>query len=186
VADKFGHVRVDHHVYSLPIEHAYRNVWAKVYADRIEVAVKERIVARHARGFDEARYVLEPRHVLPLLEKKHRAVPEATALRAWALPAVFEELREALQERTRHPDREWVKVLRLTEDHPLDEVARAVGAALQARTPRLESIRLLLRGCDGEPAPAPVVVPRADLASVHVAAPDLQAYDDELLGKEED
>ena len=31
VADKFGHVRVDRVTYSVPIRHAYRPVWAKLY-----------------------------------------------------------------------------------------------------------------------------------------------------------
>lgn len=185
VADKHGHVRIDRNIYSLPIEHAYRDAWARVYADRIEIAVKDRLAARHQRCFGEGCYVLDPLHVLPLLERKHRAVPEATALRAWALPAVFERLREELQERTRKPDREWVRVLRLVEDHPLDEVAQAVHAALRAETPRLESIRLLLRRRDGEPAPvAPVAITRADLAAMRVAAPDLAAYDRELVGED--
>ena len=39
VADKFGHVRVDHETYSVPIRHAYRPVWVKLYHDRVAVAV---------------------------------------------------------------------------------------------------------------------------------------------------
>ena len=35
VADKFGHVRVDRVTYSVPIRHAYRPVWAKLYHDRV-------------------------------------------------------------------------------------------------------------------------------------------------------
>jgi transposase len=182
VADKHGHVRVDRNVYSVPIEHAYREAWVKVYPDRIEIVVKDRIVARHARCFGERRYVLDPLHVLPLLERKHRAVPEATALQAWALPAAFTELREALSERTRKPDREWVQVLRLMETHALEEVADAVRCALAADTPRYESVRLLLRSGDGDPGPvAPAPVGREDLAAVRVEAPDLSAYDRQLL-----
>ena len=30
VADTFGHVRVDHETYSVPIRHAYRPVWVKL------------------------------------------------------------------------------------------------------------------------------------------------------------
>lgn len=186
VADKHGHVRIDRNVYSVPVEHAYRDVWAKAYADRIEIAVQDRVVARHERCFEEGRYVLDPFHVLPLLERKHRAIPEATALRAWALPEPLAQLREALQERTRKPDREWVRVLRLAEEHPLDRVADAVRAALQAKTPRLESIRLLLRGREGDRAPAdPVPIARPDLAAVRVEAPDLAAYDRGLLAEED-
>ena len=39
VADKFGHVRVDRVTYSVPIRHAYRPVWAKLYHDRVAIAV---------------------------------------------------------------------------------------------------------------------------------------------------
>ena len=51
VADKFGHVRVDHITYSVPIRHAYRPVWVKLYHDRVAVAVGAEVVAQHARAF---------------------------------------------------------------------------------------------------------------------------------------
>ena len=35
VADKFGHVHVDRVTYSVPIRHAYRPVWVKLYHDRV-------------------------------------------------------------------------------------------------------------------------------------------------------
>ncbi len=182
VIDKYGHVRIDRNVYSVPIEHAYRESWAKVYSDRVEIAVGERVVARHRRSFGEGCWMLEPLHVLPLLERKHRAVAEATALRAWALPEVFGELRMALAERTRKPDQEWVSVLRLIADHPLDEVAEAVRAALAAHTPRLESVRLLLRPrSERDQHVAPVTL-RDELASLVVEEPDLGAYDQHIRG----
>ncbi|MHC4579793.1 MAG: IS21 family transposase [Planctomycetota bacterium] len=184
VADKFGHVRIDRNAYSVPIALAYRDVWAKVYPERIEIAAGDRVVARHRRCYGEGRHMLDPLHVLPLLEIKHRAVSEATALRSWVLPEVFAKLRTALQAQTRKPDREWVKVLRLMEDFPLEEVETAVRAALAAATPRYESVRLLLRGRGpARDAVAPVLVDRDDLATVRVAEPDLEAYDRELLGE---
>ncbi|MCY4632707.1 MAG: IS21 family transposase [bacterium] len=78
VADKFGHVRVDHVTYSVPIRHAYRPVWVKLYHDRVALAVGAEVVAEHARAFVRGAKL----HVLPLLERKHRAVAEATALDA--------------------------------------------------------------------------------------------------------
>lgn len=184
VADKFGHVRVDRNAYSVPIALAYRDVWAKIYPDRIEIASGDEVVARHRRCYGEGRHVLDPFHVLPLLEIKHRAIPEATALRSWVLPEVFATLRTALRAETRKPDREWVQVLRLMEDHPLDEVEKAVRAALAAATPRYESVRLLLRR-EGDPGEVPPVrLERDDLKAVHVAEPDLAAYDRELIEEE--
>jgi transposase len=177
VADKHGHVRYDGSVYSVPIEHAYRAVWAKVFPARIDLAAGEAIVATHRRSFRAGTYVLDPLHVLPLLERKHRAVSEATALQGAALPEVFHELRAALQERTRKPDREWVQVLRLAETHPLEEVARAAEAALGAGAPRLETVRHFLLLKEGHPPAPPVALDREDLAAIAVAPADLSAYD---------
>lgn len=183
VADKFGHVRIDRNVYSVPIRLAYRDVWARIYPDRIEIAAGDEVVARHRRCYAEGRHVLDPFHVLPLLEIKHRAVPEATALRSWVLPEVFTTLRTALRAETRKPDREWVQVLRLMEDHPPGEVEQAVRAALDAATPRYESVRLLLRGEGSSGEVAPVPIRRADLRAMQVVDPDLEAYDRELTGE---
>jgi transposase len=177
VVDKHGHVRVDKNVYSVPIEHAYRDAWAKLFHDRVAIAVKDRVVATHPRSFGAGQYVLDPRHILRLLEQKHRAVSEATALQAWALPETFHELRKRLHDKTRKPDREWVQVLRLVEEFPFDEVARAVEAALRANTPRLESIRLLLRPPREREVSAGVPLLRGDLAAVRVAPPELDSYD---------
>ena len=61
---------MDQVTYSVPIRHAYRSVWAKLYHDRVAIAVGAEF------------------HVLPLLERKHRAVAEATALVDWQLDPV--------------------------------------------------------------------------------------------------
>ena len=96
VADKFGHVRVDHVTYSVPIRHAYRPVWVKLYHDRVAIAVGAEVVAEHARAFSRGTRVLDAFHVLPLLERKHRAVAEATALLDWRLAPVWQQMRAEL------------------------------------------------------------------------------------------
>lgn len=186
VIDKFGHVRVDHVAYSVPIAHAYRPAWVKLFADRAEVVVADTVVATHARAFRRGTLVLEPRHVLPLLAHKARAAGEATALQGPALPPVFGRLRTALATCVRYPEREWVQVLQLLETAPEAAVVAAVEAALAQGTPRLETVRLLLRQAlapPGAPVP-PVPLTRADLAAVTVAPPILAAYDT-LGGRDE-
>ncbi len=178
VADKFGHVRLDGRTYSVPIAHAWQPVVAKLFHDKVELCVKERLVATHARGFGVGELVLDPLHVLPLLEQKHRAVPEATALKGWKLPAVFYELRERLSDLTRKPDQEWVSVLRLLEVHAQDEVERAVQVALARGSPRHATIALLLRqASERAVVVAPVASLREELAAVTVAVPELSRYD---------
>jgi len=179
VADKFGHVRVDRVGYSVPIRLAYRPVWVRAFHDRIEIAAEGDVVARHPRSFSEGAKVLDARHVLPLLERKHRAASESTAIAQWGLDPVFFDLRRELSKATRKPDQEWVRVLRLSEEHALAEVAAAVAEALATGSPRLETIRLLLRRRAASDAPAllPAPVAREDLAAITVAAPRLGDYD---------
>lgn len=175
--DKFGHVSVDGVRYSVPIEHAYRSAIVRLYPDRVEVAVGAEVVASHVRAWKPGSNVLDPRHILSLLLRKHRAAGEATAL--LDLPPVFERLRSALRQETRRPDREWVEVLRLMLRHPMEEVARAAEVALDKGSPRLATIQALLRREEGPPAPVePVSIRRDDIAAVAVEKPDLTRYDE--------
>jgi hypothetical protein len=91
----------------------------------------------------------------------------------------FHELRAELRRHTRKPDQEWVGVLRLLEKHDEGTVERAIEEAWERGSPRLETIRMLLR-----PAPAgselpvpPVSVERAELARLTVEPPLLSRYD---------
>ena len=117
--------------------------------------------------------------MLELLERKHRAVPEATALRGWRLAPVWQQVRAELAKHTRKPDQEWVRMLRLMETHPAAAVERAVTVALERHSPRLETVRLILRQQQAGPPPVclPVTRVRPDLARITVAAPHLAAYD---------
>ncbi len=179
VVDKFGHVREDGVHYSVPIEHAYRPAWLKLYHDRVQIVVRDRVVAEHARSFKVGNKVINPLHVLPLLERKSRAVGEATAIRQWELPEAIGQLRYELREHTRNPDREWVQVLQLLEESTEQELETAVAEAIERGSPRLETITLLLRQARQEPLgrAEPVVLKRQDLATLQVAEPSLAAYD---------
>ena len=153
VADKFDHVQVDHVTCSVPIRHACQPVWVKLYHDRVAVAAGAEVVAEHPRAFSRGAKVLDAFHVLPLLERKHRAVAEATAPAGWRLAPVWEQVRVELAKHTRKPDQEWVRMLRLLETHPAAAVERALAAALERHSPRLETVRLLLRQQQADPPP---------------------------------
>lgn len=186
VADKFGHVKVARATYSVPIAHAYRPVWVKAYFDRLEICVNDAVVACHERVFEEGAFQLDPRHVLRLLEKKHRAVAEATAIQAWDVPAVFERLREELWKDTRKPDQEWVRVLLLAEEHGEEALESAVAEALARGSGRLETIRQILRRKERELEVRPTAAIPTDpaLLEITIEMPRLAAYDD--LGEETD
>ena len=56
------------------------------------------------RCFCRGAKILNALHVLPLLERKHRAVAEATALLDWRLAPVWQQARAELAKHTRKPD----------------------------------------------------------------------------------
>lgn len=179
VADKFAHVRVDRATYSVPIRFARRALSAKLFHDRIEFACDERVISTKTRTFEESAMVLDPLDVLPLLERKHRAVGESTAVQQWELPAVFHDLRAKLLERTRKGDQEWVRVMRLLESHDMDALTRAVEEALARGSPSLETVRMVLeRGASKAHVAALPAITRSELLSMDVRAPRLAAWDE--------
>lgn len=179
VADKYAIVTIDRSRYSVPSRFARRALLAKLSWDRIEIVDGETRIASHARGYLEGTHVLDGMHVLRLLEKKHRAINEATAIAQMKLSPAFLELRLALRGKVRKPDREWVRVLLLLEQHSHDELERAVNEALRRGSASLETIRMLLRQQRGEmPVLDPVPVANAELAAITVAPANLCGYDE--------
>lgn len=179
VADKFAMVHVDRCGYSVPPGEARRSLLAKVFWDRVEIFRGVDRVAVQKRSYREGSQEIDPLHVLALLEHKHRAVGESTAIQNWKLPAVLNELRVELRKRVKKPDQEWVRVLRLLEEHSMEELEAAVTESIARGSPQLETIRMLVRQKKGvglELCPAEVA--REDLASITVATPELAPYDE--------
>ena len=92
---------------------------------------------------------------------------------------MWQRARAELVKHTRKPDQEWVRMLRLMETHPAPAVERAVTAALERHSPRLETVRLILRQQEAGPPPVcpPVAGVRPELARIAVPTPKLSAYD---------
>lgn len=178
VVDKFAHVVVDQIRYQAPIECAYKPVIVKLFADRVQIVADDRVVTDSPRSFRRGDLVLEPKHVLELLAKKSRAVPEATVLQRWPLPPVFDELHRALCRATRKGHQEYVMVLQLIRDHGEERVGTAVQEALASGSARFDTVRLCLQRDTSVGAvvtPAPVADAR--FADITVREPQLAAYD---------
>jgi transposase len=179
VANKYGHVNVDRSTYSVPTQHARRPVTVKLFHDEVVIAHSGEVLARHERSFREGSTIIDPLHVLALLERKHRAVAESTAIQQWSLSAAFHQLRAELHGRTRKPDQEWVRVLRLLEEYPVEQVELAVKAALDRGSPRLDTVQMILRQDLTEPprVMAPLAMERIELFAIEIAEPELSAWD---------
>ncbi len=94
-----------------------------------------------------------------MLERKTNALDQAAPLQGWNLPEELERLRRLLEARLgKAGKREYVQVLRLLEDFPLEDVRFAARQALELGTISFDAVKHLLL-CRIERRP-----PRLDLS----------------------
>jgi transposase len=182
----FGQVEFETNRYSVPAKDAYHNLVIKAYPFRVDVLYLNEVIASHPRCYGKKQDILDPLHYLPLLEQRPGAFDHAKPIRRWreSWPSVYEELLTRLREQW--PDgkgvQEFVRVLRLHEEHPADLIVQAVEQALAYSCAHLDGVKLCLRQLT-EPQP---LLPAIDLSAwpelveVGSQAVDLQRYD-ELL-----
>ncbi len=125
-------VRFQGNDYSIPTRYAYQRVLAKGYVDRVEIYKHRELIACHRRCWGTEQMILEPIHYLALLEHKPGALDYGRPFANWELPGCFAVLRARLEnELSGEGTREFTRVLRLLETHPLAEVTRAIERALR-------------------------------------------------------
>jgi transposase len=127
-ADKYQTVAWDTNRYSVPRRFAFQTVTVKAYVDRIEIVCSGQVIAQHERCYQSGQQVLDPLHYLATLSRKPACLDHSDVYRNWKLPAEFTSLREHLE--TRHGPlpgaRQFIRVLQLLAEHPLDRVTEAV------------------------------------------------------------
>ena len=181
-ASSLSLVRFDRNDYSVPVPWAHHPIVAKGYCDEVALCAQGREVARHPRIWAGEQVSFEPLHYLELLERKPGALDHARPLEGWVLPACFELLRRRLEaEASGEGTREYIRVLRLLEKHPLSTLRTAVEQALAVGALTRDAIaqflyppedqRLAVFRLDGHP----------HLQGVRVAPADVRQYS-ELLG----
>jgi hypothetical protein len=145
--------------YSVPTRYGHRQVLVKAYVDDVVVRCGAERIARHRRSYEREEPIFDPVHYLALLERKTNALDQAAPLEGWELPEELVRLRRLLEARLgKAGKREYVQVLRLLEDFPLEEVRAAAGQALELGTISFDAVKhLLLRRLEQRP-------PRLDLS----------------------
>ena len=181
-ASSLSLVRFDTNDYSVPVRWAHHPIVVKGYWPEVVLFAQGQEVARHPRIWAQEQVHFEPLHYLAVLERKPGALDHARPLAGWTLPECFGVLRRRLEnEREGDGTREYIRVLRLLEQHALGELKAAVDQALnvgaitrdaiaQFLFPR-EEWRFTVFSLDGHP----------HLRTVHIAPPEIQSYQ-ELLG----
>lgn len=168
--------------YSVPVDEARRQLVLRAYPFEVQVLYDSQIIATHPRCYGREQDVFDPLHYLPLLEQRPGAFDHAKPLRRWRdqWPTSYETLLQKFQER--YPDgqgvREFVKVLKLHQDHPAEQVAQAVQMALTQNCLSADGVRLCLHEVR-HPVTPPVPLDLSDqprLRDVHTTQPDLACY----------
>ena len=176
-ANSLSLVRFDDNDYSVPVAYAHHPIVAKGSCDEVVLCHVGEVVARHRRIWEREQVRFEPLHYLALLEQKPGALDQARPLRGWTLPESFALLRRRLEgDHGGEGTREYIRVLRLLEKHPLPVLRAAVEKALRCGAIRRDAIaqfilpqeewRATLFALDGHP----------HLRGVKVQAPDISQY----------
>lgn len=179
----FGQVEFETNRYSVPAKDAYRNLVIKAYPFRIDVLYVDDVIASHPRCYGRKQDILDPQHYLPLLERRPGAFDHAKPIRRWreSWPPVYERVLARL--RAQWPDgrgvREFVRVLKLHQDHPADLIAQAIEQALEYGCAHADGVKLCLHQLMNPETPvSPLDLVRwPELVTVGTQTPDLQCYD---------
>ena len=170
-------VRFDNNDYSVPVRYAHHTVVAKGYPEMVLIFRKEECIAEHERIWLKEDISFNPVHYLRLLQYKPGALDHAKPLHDWELPECFAQLRKRMEEEAKaEGTREYIRVLRLLEKHPMDKVAKAIEKSLRLRRCNRDVVANYLYPDEPFSPPTFRLEGREHLQGVFVQAPDLSAY----------
>lgn len=181
-ASSLSLVRFDGNDYSVPVRWAHHPIVVKGYCEQVVLCAQGQEVARHRRIWQDEQVCFEPVHYLALLERKPGALDHARPLAGWTLPECFLILRRRLEDQQQgEGTREYIRVLRLLEKHPLPRLRCAVEKALSVGAGSRDAIAQFLFPHQDWRATTFSLDGHPHLRQVRIAAPDLVQYR-ELIG----
>lgn len=170
-------VRFDRNDYSVPTQYAYRKVLAVGSLDRVRIVADDRLIAEHVRDWGSENVHYDPLHYLALLERKPNSLDFGKPFEAWNLPDAFAVLRRRLEsDGDADGRREFIKVLRLLENHQVKELADAIDRALAIGAMTVDVIKILVQ--EGRESPAKLfrLDDRPHLQDHSIPEPQLYKY----------
>ena len=177
-------VRFHGNDYSVPVHRAHHEVTVKGYWDRVEIWRGVEALARHRRLWRTGETSYEPRHYLPLLDRKPGALDHGRPLQALELPECFAVLRRRLEGQHGHEGtKDYIRILRLIEKHAIARVAAAIERALVTDTPSPDVVAIYLYPDQPTDPGTFVLAGRPHLRAVQFGLPRADAYSD-LLASE--
>ncbi len=178
-ANSLSLVRFDDNDYSVPVSYAHHDILVKGYMDQVVLCHRDKVVAKHPRSWGKEGTFFDPLHYLPLLERKPGSLDYARPLAGLDLPECFDTLRRRLQgqeEKAGEGVREFIRVLRLLEDYPMDRLRIAVEKALLIHSHSRDGVMQFLSPRFSWRNTTFLLDGREHLRLVQAAQPDLSAY----------
>lgn len=160
------HVDIEHHYYSAPFHLANERgvrVDVRYTASTVEIFLKGRRVASHARSYVRGGFTTNPEH-MPKAHRDHAEWTPARMIR-WArtVGPKAEELVTAILAERPHPEhgyRSCLGILRLGRRYGTTRLEAACARAVCVRARSVENLRSILqKGTDRLPLPAAIVEP---------------------------
>jgi|SRR5580692_1630191 transposase len=188
--DKYQTARFETNRYSAPRSAAFQAVTVKAYVERIDIVLGSQVIAAHPRCYGKNEQILDPHHYLDTLRRRPAALDHANVFRRWHLPALFSELRTALEKQhgERRGAKHFVRVLHLLDEHPIELVQRAIEMSRGATGYDVESILLRVRRQRPDNTPTPLERSQQPelVRDVNVPPPDLSKFNQFLSHGESD
>jgi transposase len=189
-ADKTLWVRFDLNDYSVPPRALGRALTLVASPTTVRLLDGSTEIASHRRSYDRHELVEDAAHRQALLEQKRKALGSSPSGRLAVLVPESQAFLQAAFEQGESTSRLTVQLLRLLDDYGAQELAAALGEALEQQTPRLSSVAFILARRHRQQrrrTPLPVNLSRRpDLENLTVSHPSLEAYDELSQDPEEE
>ncbi len=117
-------VSFDHNRYSVPSIYVGKTLLLRVYAERIEVLDRERVVASHPRSHERQQTIMDLGHYLPVLAYKPHAATHAAVVRQ--LPEVYQRIRVRMANSRPDGYKDFVAILMLHQVWRAEDILRAI------------------------------------------------------------
>jgi len=170
-------VRFDRNDYSVPAEHAHKQLTAVGSVETIKFLVNGEVVAVHDRDWNTKQTHYNPIHYLAIAERRPNGLDFGAPFAAWELPPAYDVLRRRLETQAgTQGKREYIRILRLLERFSLEQLTSGIERALASNTTAYEGVRLYVECAATVPVELFSLDGRPLLQQVSLPEPNLNLY----------
>jgi len=176
-ANSLSLVRFDRNAYSVPGDHAHKELTVVGSIDRVTFSVDGETVAVHERDWGTKATHYNPIHYLSIAARRPNGLDFGAPFAAWHLPKEFDVLRRRLESKAgQQGKRESIRILRLLERFSLDQLSRGIARALASNTTLYDGVHLYVE-CESTVSVELFSLDgRPHLQQVQLPEPDMTAY----------